>query len=147
MVGALWTGLGVTLAIGTRSMIWAVLRVNQAGFLSSRLRGLLVLASIGTINVLATTAVGLVAAGGVGTVVTKVLSLLGSAAVDLVLFAASFRLLTTAQVTTRHVLPGALLATGCWLGLQALGGVYMTQVLAGRSQTYGGFAAIVGLLS
>ena len=41
------------------------------------------------------------------------------------------------QVTTRHVLPGALLATGCWLGLQALGGVYVTQVLAGSSQAYG----------
>ncbi len=56
-------------------------------------------------------------------------------------------MLTTAQVTTRHALPGALLATGCWLGLQALGGVYVTQVLAGSSQTYGGFAAVVGLLS
>jgi uncharacterized BrkB/YihY/UPF0761 family membrane protein len=122
VVGALWTGLGVTLAIGNAlGRIWAVPRVNQAGFLSSRLRGLLVLASIGTINVVATTAVGLVAAGGVGPVVTKVLSLLGSAAVDLVLFAASFRLLTTAQVTTRQALPGALLATGCWLGLPALG--------------------------
>jgi hypothetical protein len=58
-----------------------------------------------------------------------------------------FRLLTTAQVTTRHVLPGALLATGCWLGRQALGGVYVTQVLAGSSQTYGGFAAVVSLRS
>jgi membrane protein len=122
-------------------------RVNQAGFLSSRSRGLLVVASIGTITVVATTAVGVVAAGGVGTGVTKVLSLLGSAAVDLVLFAASFRLLTTAQVTTRQVLPGALLATGCWLGLQALGGVYVTQVLAGAARPLGGFAAVVGLLS
>ena len=51
------------------------------------------------------------------------------------------------EVTTRQVLPGALLATGCWLGLQALGGVFVTQVLAGSSQTYGGFAAVVGLLS
>ena len=57
-----------------------------------------------------------------------------------------FRLLITAQVTTRHVLPGALLATGCWPGLQALGGVYVTQELAGSSQTYGGFAAMCGLL-
>ena len=148
VVGALWTGLGVTLAISDAlDRIWGVPRANRAGFLSSRLRGLLVLASIGTINVLATVAVGLAAAGGVGTTVTQVLSLLGSAAVDLVLFAASFRLLTTAQVTTRQVLPGALLATGCWLALQALGGVYVTKVLAGSSQTYGGFAVVVGLLS
>jgi len=62
-------------------------------------------------------------------------------------FAASFRLLTAAPVTTRQVLPGALFATGCWLGLQALGGVYVTQVLVGSSETYGGFAAVVGLLT
>jgi membrane protein len=147
-IGALWTGLGVTLAIGAAlDRIWAVPRANRAGFLSSRLRGLLVLASIGTVNILATVAVGLVTAGGVGTVVTQMLSFVASAVIDLVLFAASFRVLTAAQVTTRQVLPGTLLATGCWLGLQALGGVYVTQVLAGSSQTYGGFAAVVGLLS
>jgi len=56
----------------------------------------------------------------------------------LVLFAAYFRLLTAAQVSTRQVLPGALLASGYWLGLQALGGVDVTQALAGSSQTYGG---------
>jgi membrane protein len=76
-----------------------------------------------------------------------VLGLLASAVIDVVLFVASFRLLTAAQVTTRQVLPGALLASGCWLGLQALGGVFVTKVLAGSSQTYGGFAAVVGLLS
>jgi membrane protein len=40
-----------------------------------------------------------------------------------------------------------VLASGCWLSLQALGGVFLTQVLAGSSQTYGGFAAVVGLLT
>jgi membrane protein len=148
VVGALWTGLGVTIAIGgALDRIWAVLRVQQVGFISSRLRRLLVLASFGTINVLATVAVAVVTAGGVGTELTQVLGLLASAVIDLVLFVASFRLLTAADVTTRQVLPGALLASGCWLGLQALGGVFVTQVLAGSSQTYGGFAAVVGLLS
>ena len=148
VVGALWTGLGVTLAIGNAlDRIWAVPPVKRPGFLSSRLRGLLVLASVGVVNILATVAVGLATAGGVGTAVTQVLSFVASAVIDLALFAASFRLLTAAQLTTRQVLPGALLAAGCWLGLQALGGVFVTQVLAGSSQTYGGFAAVVGLLS
>ena len=40
-----------------------------------------------------------------------------------------------------------MLAAGFWLGLQALGGAFVTQVLAGSSQTYGGFAAVIGLLS
>lgn len=148
VAGALWTGLGVTLAIGDAlDRVWDVPRAERAGYVGSRLRGLLVLLSVGTVNVIATVAVGLVTAGGVGTPVTKVLGLLASAAVDLVLFAASFRLLTTAPITTRQVLPGALLATGCWLGLQLLGGVFVTNVLAGSSQIYGGFAAVVGLLT
>jgi membrane protein len=148
LVGALWTGLGVTLAIGTAlDRTWDVPQPKRAGFVSSRLRGLLVLVSVGAVNVLATVAVGLATAGGVGTAVTQVLSFVASAVIDLVLFAASFRLLTTAQITIRQVLPGAMLATGCWLALQVLGGVFVTKVLAGSSQTYGGFAAVIGLLS
>jgi membrane protein len=148
LAGALWTGLGVTLAIGNAlDRIWAVPYVQRPGFLRSRSRGLLVLATVGAINVLATSAVGVVTAGGVGSAVTEAPSLVASAVIDLVLFAASFRLLTAAQVTIRQVLPGALLAAACWLGLQALGGIYVTQVLAGSTQTYGGFAAVVGLLS
>jgi membrane protein len=148
VIGALWTGLGVTLAIGNAlDRIWGVPPVQHRGFLSSRWRGLVVLATVGSVNVLATAAVGLMTAGSVGTSITRVLSLVASAAIDLVLFAACFRLLTAAHVTTRQVLPGALLAAGCWLGLQALGGVYVTQVLAGSSQTYGAFAAVAGLLS
>ena len=40
-----------------------------------------------------------------------------------------------------------MLASACWLLLQAIGGVYVTQVLKGSSQTYGGFAAVVGILT
>jgi membrane protein len=80
-------------------------------------------------------------------VARQVLGLVAAGLVDLVLFTASFRVLTAAEVTTRQVLPGALLASGCWLGLQAIGGVFVTQVLAGSSETYGGFAAVIGLLT
>jgi len=65
LVGALWTGLGVTLAIATAlDRVWDVPQPKRAGFVSSRLRGLLVLVSVGAINVLATVAVGLATAGG-----------------------------------------------------------------------------------
>ena len=42
---------------------------------------------------------------------------------------------------------GSVGQTAPWLGLQAVGGVFVTKVLAGSSQTYGGFAAVIGLLS
>jgi len=147
LVGALWTGLAGTLALGNAfDRIWAVPRVKRSGFLRSRLHGLLVLASVGGATVLATAAVGL-AAGGTWPPLVDALSVLASAAIDLVLFVASFKLLTAARLTVAQVLPGAGLATGCWLALQVLGGAYVTKVLKGSSQTYGSFAAVVGLLS
>ena len=148
IIGALWTGLGVTLAIGNAlDRIWAVPATERRGFVSSRLRGLLVLTVVGTVNVVATAAVGIVAAGKGPGALTSVLSVIASAAFDFALFAGSFRWLTAATVTMRVVRPGALVATAVWLALQFLGGVFVTQVLAGSSQTYGGFAAVVGLLS
>jgi membrane protein len=57
LVGALWTGPGVTLAIGTAlDRTWDVPQPKRAGFVSSRLRGLLVPVSVGAVNVLATVA-------------------------------------------------------------------------------------------
>lgn len=148
LAGAVWTGLGVTLAMSTAlDRLWAVSWLNRSGFVKSRLRGLLVLASVGAINVAATAGVGLATGGAIGPTFAKVLSFAAAGAVDMVVFVASFRLLTAAAVSTRQVLPGAAIATGCWLALQVLGGVFVTQVLKGSSQTYGGFAAVVGLLA
>ena len=148
LVGALWTGLGVTLAIGNAlDRIWAVPGPERAGFVKSRLRGLLVLASVGAATVAATAAVGLATAGAITPAVGEVLGVAVAAGIDLVVFLASFRLLTAAPVTIRQVLPGAVVAAGCWLLLQAVGGAYVTQVLKGSTQTYGGFAAVIGLLA
>jgi membrane protein len=148
LVGALWTGLGVTVAMGVAlDRIWAVERIDRSGFVRSRLRGLLVLASIGVFTVASTAAVGLATDGSSGSTLGQVLSFVAAAGIDLVVFLASFRLLTAAAVTTREVLPGAAVAAACWLVLQAVGGIYVTQVLKGSSQTYGGFAAVIGLLA
>ncbi len=148
LVGAVWTGLGITLAVGSAlDQLWAVPSVQRSGFVKSRIRGVLVLASVGVMNIAATAAVGFATAGSARSAIADVASLAAAGAVDLVIFLASFRLLTAAAVTTRQVLPGAVLATSCWLLLQAVGGVFLTNVLKGSSQTYGGFAAVVGLLA
>jgi membrane protein len=148
LAGALWTGLGVTVAMGVAlDRIWAVERVDRSGFVRSRIRGLLVLASIGVFTVASTAGVGLATDGSSGSTPAQVLSFVAAAGIDLVVFLASFRLLTAAPVTTREVLPGAAVAAACWLVLQAVGGIYVTQILKGSSQTYGGFAAVIGLLA
>ena len=148
VAAAVWTGLGVTLAMGNAlDHLWAVPQPDRHGFVKARIRALLLLASLGTITVAATATVGLASAGAITPAIPKLLGITAAFVVDLAVFFASFRLLTAAPVTIRQVLPGAVLAAACWLLLQALGGVYVTQVLKGSSQTYGGFAAVVGILA
>jgi uncharacterized BrkB/YihY/UPF0761 family membrane protein len=58
-----------------------------------------------------------------------------------------FRWLTSAEVSWRAVLPGSLLAGVGWVLLGAVGGIYITRVVQGASDTYGVFAVVIGLLS
>jgi uncharacterized BrkB/YihY/UPF0761 family membrane protein len=67
--------------------------------------------------------------------------------IDFLVFLTAFRVLTAASVTIRQVLPGAVLGTISWLGLQTLGGLYVEHVVAQSNETYGIFAAVIGLLS
>jgi membrane protein len=148
LAAAIWTGLGVTLAVGNAlDHVWYVPSRDRRGFLGSRLVGLGVLATVGAITVATTAAVAIAANGAGESTVLRLLSFAAGGCVDLAVFLASFRLLTAAAVTIRQVLPGAALAASCWLLLQALGGVYVNQVVKGSSDTYGGFAAVVGLLT
>lgn len=145
---ALWTGLNFTLAMrDALDRQWAVPRVKRAGFLGSRLRGLLLLVVGGGVVVAWTAVAGLAAEAQIQPPLAQAASLIGSAVVGLLVFLACFRLLTAAPLTTRAVLPGAALAALAWLGLQALGSAYVAHVVKGSSDTYGGFAVVVGLLS
>jgi YihY family inner membrane protein len=148
IVGAVWAGLGVTLAIGSAlDEIWGVPRMDRPDFVHSRLRGLAVLAVLGTAGVVSTAVVSLARAGTIQPPVAGVLSFAGSALIDLMVYVVAFRVLTSAAVSWRQVLPGAIAGTIGWLGLQTLGGLYVEQVVARASETYGIFAAVIGLLS
>ena len=138
IVASLWTGLGATLAVGEAlDRLWAVPRVDRPGFVSARLRGLLVLSSIGALTVVSTVVVGLATEAQLRSAAVEVTSVVAAAGVELLIFVACFRLLTSAEVSTRSVLPGAGVATIGWLVLQAIGGVYVSHVVKGSSQTYG----------
>ncbi|HXE45245.1 MAG TPA: YhjD/YihY/BrkB family envelope integrity protein [Conexibacter sp.] len=147
LVAALWAGLGVTLA-GQRAMdqVWNVPRRLRRDFLSSRLRGLVILVVLGLANVAATTAVGLILAGLGGTAF-KVAGALASALLNVGLFWAAFRLLTTDDVPTRELWLGIVVAAVGWTVLQALGGIYVNHVVRRARQTYGFFAIVIGLLT
>lgn len=147
LVAAIWAGLGITLA-GQRAMdqVWNVPRRLRRDFLSSRLRGLVILVVLGLANVAATTAVGLILAGLGGTAF-KVAGAVASALLNVGLFWAVFRLFTTDEVPTRQLWLGILLAAVGWTVLQAVGGVYVNHVVRRANQTYAFFATVIGLLS
>jgi YihY family inner membrane protein len=145
---AIWAGLGVTLAIeNALDEVWAVPRLNRPDFFTSRLRGLAALAIVGTAQVVSTFVVTLARNGTIQPPLAGILSFSGSVVVDFAVFLMAFRALTAARVTTRQVLPGVIIATLCWLGLQTLGGLYVEHVVTRSSETYGVFAVVIGLLS
>jgi membrane protein len=148
VVGAIWAGMGVTLAMGNAlDEVWGVPRVSRPGYVSARLRGLGILAVIGTANVVTTAVVTLARNGTIQPPLAGIASFSGSTLVDFAVFFIAFRILTAADVGARQVLPGTVLATVAWVGLQTLGGLYVEHVLTRSSETYGVFAVVIGLLS
>lgn len=147
IVGAIWAGLGITLA-GQRAMdqVWDVPQRERSDWFMSRVRGLVILAVLGTLNVAITVAVGLIASG-VGGGVLKVLGWALSIPLNVLLFWATFRLLTSNEIPTRCLWAGIVSAAVGWTLLQTVGGLYVDHVVRRATPTYGFFAIVIGLLS
>lgn len=147
IAGSVWGGLGVTLAAQTAmDTVWAVPFKRRPDFLFSRLRGLAMLAALGALNVISSGVSGLVS-GGLGGAGLRVAGIATSLLLNLLLFLAAFRLLTSKSVATRDLLPGVLIAAVLWEILQAVGGYYVGHVVRGATPAYGTFALIIGLVA
>jgi YihY family inner membrane protein len=142
---SLWAGLGVTNAIRNAfDHVWAVPRKDRADFLQWRLRGLLLLACLGLLFIVATAISGLVASlGGPG---VKVAGIGISLFVNFAIFLASFRFLTSATVGTSDLWPGVVIATTSWTILQLVGGIYINHVYRHAQGLYSQFALVIALI-
>jgi YihY family inner membrane protein len=146
IVGTLWAGMGVTQAAqNAMNKIWDVPRKDRPNFSKSRLRGLLMLAILGTLTVGATFVSGLSTSGGPAAVMA-VLGIAGSLLLNLALFIVAYRVLTVRALRWSDVFPGAATAAVIWTAMQALGGYYVTHQLKNASNVYGTFALVIGLL-
>jgi membrane protein len=147
LVGALFAGLGITGA--TRNAfdrVWRIPKRRRLGFLAWRLRGIGLLALLGTLSIVSTVVAGYVTsetAGVIAVVAGVVIALL----VNLALFATVFRMLTSEEIETRLLLPGVIFAAIMWLALQHVGGLYVEHVVRHAKDTSGLFAFVLGLLS
>jgi membrane protein len=147
VLGSLLAGMGITGATQNAfNRIWSVPFKHRPDFLHSRLRGLGMLAILGTLSIVSTTAAGFVGSAShaapaviAGVIVAFVL--------NLALFMTAFKLLTAVDVSWNELLPGVIVAAVFWQLLQHLGGYYVDHELKRTGPLYGVFALVLGLLA
>ncbi len=147
ILASLWAGLGVTQAAQNAfDQVWAVPRKHRGDFINKRLRGFVLVLSLGLLFVVTSTISGLVI-GGLGGAATKVGGIVLSFLLNLGMFAAAFRLLTAATVPTKCLSTGVVVGAVLWQLLQVAGGFYVNHVIRHATSTYGLFATVIGLLA
>jgi YihY family inner membrane protein len=149
IVGSILAGIGVIMETeSTFDRCWGVPKKGGRGFVGSRLRAILLLLVLGGLAVVSTVVSGLAAGGadflGAG---GKIAGLAIATVLNLFVFGAVFRLLTTDTVETRSLIPGVVVATIGWEVLQVIGGWYISHEVKSASAVYGTFALVIGLLA
>jgi len=128
---------------------WAVPRNSRLNPVSSRVRSvlLIVLAGIAVLGVAALTIV----AGNLGNLGLgswlRWLSTVLSVVVTAVFMALMMRYTTSRRPSFRVCLPGAIVISLLWHGLQLLGGQYVSHVIAKASDMNAVFAVVLGLIA
>ncbi len=147
VTGALWAGLGALNATEVAlDTVYGIPRFRWADPISRRVRALRMLAILG----LALLGATFLANAGrffpdLGAAVSVPL-LVVSIGLYVGVFVLAYRTLTSVELSVRDVLPGAVLAGVAWWALVNLG-VQFAESLAGSSNTYGGLAGTLGLLT
>ncbi len=153
---ALVIGLAVTLLAGLAvvralhhgmDQLWNVPLHRRRTLLRSSARSLAMLAILGTGTVGSTLISGLGSAPGRESSFLRIVAITGGLALYFVLFMVAFRMLTSAAVAWRDVVPGAAFAAAAWALLQSLGRFIIRNELTRASEIYGFFAIVIGLLS
>jgi membrane protein len=149
LLGSVYGGLGVAQAAQyLMNTAWAIPRNDRPNPLKARGRSLLLLLT-GGIGVIGTTVLSTFGASGAGpsAVALRVLVLIASFALNVVVISAAFRIATAGPISTRMVLPGAIVAAVGWQALQTFGVTYVTHVVKRASATNSVFALVLGLIA
>jgi membrane protein len=150
LVSALWAASGVTrTARFAFDSVWEIPYVARASVVRQTLDGLKAIGLVG-VALVASIVITSVAAGtsaeldmgALGRVAGFVIAII----VDVIAFVIAFRLLTSRNVSTRDVLPGAVLAGVGFFVLQSLSSLIISRYLQNAESTYGNFATVITIL-
>jgi membrane protein len=146
LVSALWSGMAVASAFhDAMDEMWDVPRRDRGGFAGRRLHQLAALIVV-ALTLPASTVLSGLGTSGRFAVLARAGAFLGAVAIEVVVFAVAFRVLTAADVSWRQVAPGAILAGVTWVLLQSAGTYLVDRQIRGASDVYGFFAVVLGLL-
>jgi uncharacterized BrkB/YihY/UPF0761 family membrane protein len=138
-------GLGVVVAAQNAfDQVWAVPRKDRPDFFMSRVRGLAVISMLGLLFLIASVITGFTS--GIHGPLGKLAAVFLGFVVNLGLFAAAFRFLTSPAVPMRQLWVGVVLGAAFWTALQFFGGLYINHVVRRASLVGGQFALVLGLL-
>jgi membrane protein len=147
---ALWSGMGGVRTVQTAfNSVWEIPRHERPGLKEQVLRSLWVLATIGVGVVITTLISGFVTSNSTGInlgVGGRIAGYVISIVLDIGIFVAAFRMLTDRDITTRDVLPGALLSGVVFFILQELSSFIISRHLKSAQATYGHFATVITIL-
>jgi uncharacterized BrkB/YihY/UPF0761 family membrane protein len=147
IVGLIYGAQGVTqTAQQAFSRTWNIPEVDRPGFVPRLGRSLGGLILIG-LAFLLTAAFGSYATAHGEALWLRVLVIVALAAVNVGFYQATFRVLTPPEAPTRALLPGAVFGGLCFTALTTVGTGLMSHMLAGKSATYGAFAAVLGVVT
>jgi membrane protein len=130
---------------------WAISRDRRPNPFTSRLRSLALL-PVFALGVVITTALAGLTTGAhaygtdLGGVV-RILAIGLAIGASVAQFLVAFRVLTAADVPTRDLRIGAVVAGVGWQVVQLLGTYFITHALRGREETYGVFGLVLGLIA
>jgi YihY family inner membrane protein len=151
ILSALWSGSFVVIAIQSAfNSVWEIPYAQRPSFGAQMRRGLVALGAIALGLVGSTVISSYVTATATGTglgVVARLTGYLIAVALDVGLFIVAFRLLTDRDVSTRDVLPGALLSGIVFWLLQQLSSLIIFRYLHNAERIYGNFATVITMLS
>jgi uncharacterized BrkB/YihY/UPF0761 family membrane protein len=146
LIGLVYGAQGVTqTAQQAMATVWNVPQTQRTGFLPRLGRSLASLVTIGgafIVNAFVTS----YATGGTTSYAIRIPVLAGLLIINVVLYFATFTLLTAKVIGPRGLLPGAILGAIAFTALITVGTGLMTHQLKNASATYGAFGSVIGIV-
>jgi len=149
ILGSVYGALGVAQAFQYASnTMWAVPRNTRPNPLKARGRSLVLLGVMG-LGILSSTTLSILSSGGTGLLGTaaQYLAIAGAVLINIALSIFALRFAPARSLSTRDVLPGAIIAAVAWQLLQSFGVVYVQHVVKHASASNQIFAIVLGLVA